>query len=146
MNVAPASAVRPGRGRLAAIILLGPLAGAFALVAPQLVLDRPAVYPEEFGGMTAFFVVFSYILGLVPAILAAVTYWAIYPRLHAWRWPALLPACLAIGAICGSVGVALTVSVLDRQLAIAPALIATGAWVGAAALALTALPFRSRQG
>ena len=99
MTELPASIVRPGRGRLTAIVLLGPLAGAIALVVAQAFFGTPAVSASEIAGMAAFFVGFSYILGLVSAILAAFIYWLVYPALARRSWPLLLGACLAIGIL-----------------------------------------------
>lgn len=137
---------RPGRGRMAAIILLGPLAGALAFAGLPMAFDPPAGGVGEIGQMSLFVILFGYILGIVPSTLAAVSYWAAYPVLQRWPWPMLLLACLAIGAISGAVGVAFTMSMFERQLSVTPGLIAAGAWAGAAALPLTALPFRRRPG
>ncbi|MBJ3784836.1 hypothetical protein [Devosia sediminis] len=144
MTDTPASVPRPGKGRLAAIVLLGPLVGAFALVAPQFILDTPSVYPEEYAGVAAFLVTFSYLLGFVPAVLAAIVYWLAYPRIHSMPWPLFLLACLLIGALCGALGVTLTTSAFERQVIFAFPIVAMGALVGAVALAVTAMPFRPR--
>ena len=146
MTGAVAEQPGPGKGRLAAIVLLGPLVGAIALAGPAMLAEPPPGEARDMIEMTVMIVFFSYILGLVPAVLAATVYAMVYPRLSRLGWLGHLLACLAIGAICGGLGVALSISALERQFSVAPQLLAAGARAGATALVVTALPLRKRAG
>ena len=135
----------PGKGRLAAIVLLGPLVGAIAIVAPAMLTEPPPPGDSSFvRDMTVMVLFFSYILGLVPAMLAATAYSLAYPGLSRSNWLVHLLACLSIGATSGAFGVVLSVSAMERQFAFAPQLLAVGAFAGATALAVTGSAFRKR--
>lgn len=135
----------PGKGRLAAIVLLGPLVGAIAIGAPAMLTEPPPPGDSSFMlDMTVMVLFFSYILGLVPAMIAATAYSVAYPRLSRLGWLVHLLACLFIGAICGALGVVLSISAMERQFSFAPQFLAAGAFAGSTALAVTASAFRKR--
>lgn len=134
----------PGKGRLAAIVLLGPLVGAIALVTPTMIAEPPPGGSSDLIELGIMIVFFSYILGLVPAMLAATAYALAYPRLSRLGWMNHLLVCLLIGAIGGALGVVLSISAMERQFSVAPQFLAVGAFAGATALAVTASAFRKR--
>ena len=134
----------PSKGRLTAIVLLGPLVGAIAIGAPAMLTEPPPGDSSFVRDMTVMVPFFSYILGLVPAMLAATAYSLAYPGLSRSNWLVHLLACLSIGATSGAFGVVLSVSAMERQFAFAPQLLAVGAFAGATALAVTGSAFRKR--
>ncbi|SMQ59347.1 hypothetical protein SAMN06295905_0216 [Devosia lucknowensis] len=139
---APASAVRPGNGRIAAIVLLGPLVGAICLfIATVLVEPLPggSFEPVE---LVIFILASAYMFGLIPSVLAATVYWVVEPIWRVWSWPRLVLAYLVIGAVCGALGVFLSISALERQPIVNEQIILIGALCGALSLVATALPFR----
>ncbi|WEJ32570.1 hypothetical protein [Devosia sp. SD17-2] len=135
---------RPSGTRLAAIVFLGPLVGTILGVGGLFLADPP---DEVFLADPEFSLVilsFGYLFGLVPAMLAAFAYWAVYPAVSHWSPAKLIPLCLGLGAISGVLGIIIVVSTFENRLTVAMPITALGAWAGAIALTATALPFRKR--
>lgn len=145
MTDTPASMDRPGGARLAAIVFLGPLVGTILGVGGLFLADPPDARFLADPEFSLVIFSFGYLFGLLPAMLAAFAYWAIHPMVKHWGLAKMVPFCLALGAICGAVGIIIVVSSFENRLTLAMPITALGAWAGAIALVATALPFRKRQ-
>ena len=142
MSIAPAIPIRPGKGRIAAIALLGPLVGTVVVFAYLSLVNAPGEISQPASVMFGFLLFYGYMFGLIPSIIAAAAYAFAYPRLFS-RWRQLL-ACLVIGALSGAIGVWLTISIFANAFVLEPVFMAVAALAGAIALPVTALAFSAR--
>lgn len=126
--------------RLLAIILLGPIIGGLSMLALNVVVEGlPEL--EYLGPVIFMFMVFGFLFGVLPAILAALVYLRLEPRLKS----AATRCCAAIGIgfVTSMLGVYLILlSVGGETLFSAPEILRVGL-SGALALLFTTSPWRA---
>ena len=139
----PTNPIRPGWGRVAAILALGPPIGTAALFLAQSIIDQPPPFvASELLSAALFLLSFGYLFGLLPAASGALAYSHFYSRLTT-RWRQFF-ACVGIGAVSGGIGVLLPVWVFAGSIIYEPQFMALSAIAGAVALPLTAMPLSPR--
>lgn len=124
------------------IVVFGPLVGALTVFAWMMVA---AVFDPPPGddvivmlGMLALVVIaFGWMAGLLPAILAAIAWKFVEPRVHGWRRVA---SALVIGAVTSMLAAWPIFIFYFRATQITPQGMAMLAGIGAVAMAATALP------
>lgn len=138
--MAPDIPRRPGRGRIAAIALLGPPFGTAIVVLVAFIADPPPVDLFSDGGeMVSLLIGFGYFFGILPSVLAALLYSCATPQLATFWWRLL--GCVFIGGFSGMFGVLVPVWIMARDFVFEPSFMLLAAMAGAVALPLTALPF-----
>lgn len=124
--------------RWMAIVLLGPLVGSAALFVLAAVLEPPPGGLEDMGFLFAMVLFFGWMVGLLPAIMAAAL-WCMLPPDLSFGLRAL--ASLVIGSVCGLVGSVPGLALFGGGLSGAPFWsFVLLAFAGAVGLAATALP------
>lgn len=142
-DTAPIKTEEPRRfsislARFITIVLLGPPIGALVYILVGTIIERPAFFtPLEMTIVLVMAVALSLVLGLVPALFAAIG-WALIP--HPRRLATRILATLVIGSTAGVIGLAIIVPLLSLR---TPdlALYLVFAFCGAIALTATALPW-----
>jgi hypothetical protein len=135
----PPAPIRPGPGRIAAIILLGPMIGTIAVFTAPILFDPP---PGDLFSGPEFFVAimsFGYMFGILPSSLAAFAYARAAPQLIGF-WLRLV-GCVFIGAFCGAFGVLPPIWLFAGEFTFDLSFMMLSAGAGAVALPVIALPF-----
>lgn len=137
MSLAP-SAQKLRLPRWLVIVLIGPFVGTLAVFLVGLVLGGSPGGPEDTLFVFLMIVFFGWMIGLLPAIMAAIL-WRMVP--HDAPFPFRVAATLGIGAVCGLVGSVPGLVLLIGEVRDIPVQsFLLMAFAGAVGLAATALP------
>lgn len=129
--------------RFYAIILLGPLVGSLFLASMGLIIDQPQ---PGFDLVTYLWLItaFGFMLGLVPASIAALVYRHVYPRLTTTLHRVI--GAILIGFLCASLGLLLQMGLLSQTPSpIAPVMVVLVGITGSVALIAFGVPWRRRR-
>lgn len=135
-------AMRPSWGRIAAIVLIGPAIGVFAMLALATLLEPNG----DLSAISEYFapaLSLGWVMGLIPSVLGAIGYWLAYPRLVST--PQRVLAALCIGAIAGLIGIWPAIWMLFGVMRADLQFSLMAAAAGAIALLITAIPFAQKK-
>ena len=136
-GAAPHARIRPAGGRLAAIVLLGPLVGAFVVLLFMFAGQLADLTGEDVVEMGGLVLMMGWIMGLVPAGLAAVILRLVGLARDPWR---RLGEAFVIGGLSALLAMPVILPVLFGIAVPPPEAILLFALCGAVALCVTALP------